>query len=111
MAVAIVLAAAAIVVGPAQNGATIHPAPGAVVVVRLPGNPTTGFRWTVARTPASLRLIRATYVPMAPKRLGSGGTFVFRYAARPGSGVLRILYRRAWEGAAPAKTFTLHVNV
>lgn len=104
-------AAATITVGPAANGTTIRLHAADTLVVRLPGNPTTGYRWSASRVPQALRLRTSTYVPALPKRLGQGGTFVFRFAVRPGSGTLRLIYRRPWEtNKAPLRTFSLTVQ-
>jgi inhibitor of cysteine peptidase len=90
-----------ITVGQAANGKTIHPRAGDTLIVRLPGNPTTGYRWSVSRTPAPLRLLASSYVPSPPKRLGQGGTFVFRFRVRAGHGTLTLVYRRPWEKSKP----------
>ena len=103
--------AATITIGPAANGTTIRLHPGDTLVVRLPGNPTTGYRWSASRVPVVLRRLSSTYVPTLPKRLGQGGTFVFRFAAERGSGTLRLIYRRPWEtNKAPLRTFTVTVR-
>lgn len=105
------LALGTITVGPRANGTTLRPHRGDTLVVRLPGNPTTGYRWSVVRMPPSLRGISAMYVPSSPGRLGAGGTYVFRFAVRRGSGVLRLVYRRPWERSRPPlRTFTLTVR-
>lgn len=104
-------AAATVTVGPAANGTTVRLHVGDRLVVRLPGNPTTGYRWSALRVPAPLRLLSSVYVPSQPKRLGQGGTYVFRFAAGRGSGTLKLVYRRPWETKKPPlRTFTLTVR-
>lgn len=103
--------AATIVRGPSANGSTVRAHAGDALVVRLPGNPTTGYRWSVVRLPASLRLVRAAYHPPAQRRLGQGGTYVFRFAVRFGHGTIRLGYSRPWETTKPPlRTFTLTVR-
>ncbi len=101
-----------ITVGAAANGKTVRLYPADTLVVRLSGNPTTGYRWSVAQAPKPLRLVGTTYRPAPPGRLGQGGTFVFRFRAKSGSGVLRLVYRRPWEQRKPPlRTFSLTVRV
>ncbi len=100
-----------ITVGLSGNGRTIRAHVGDTLVVRLPGNPTTGYRWSVARIPKSLRLLGSVYVPSPPRRIGQGGTFVFRFKTTSGSGSLRLVYRRPWEESTPPlRTFVLAVR-
>ncbi|WP_416974233.1 protease inhibitor I42 family protein [Streptomyces sp. 4F14] len=71
------------------------------LVVELPENPTTGFRWEV-RGIEGLELTGDDYTPApapAPTGLvGAGGTRVLRLRAREaGEGRLELVYRRSWE--------------
>jgi len=104
--------AATIVVGPRANGTTVRLRVGDSLVVRLPGNPTTGYRWVVAQRPPALRLVASRYAPSLPTRLGRGGTYTFRFEAGvTGSGRLRLAYRRPWETGKPAlRSFTLTIR-
>jgi inhibitor of cysteine peptidase len=100
-----------VTVGPAANGTTVRLHVSDRLVVRLPGNPTTGYRWSALRVPAPLHVLSSVYVPSQPKRLGQGGTYVFRFAAGRGSGTLKLVYRRPWETKTPPlRTFTLTVR-
>lgn len=111
MILSVLLAVGTITVGPKADGTTVRPRPGDALLVRLPGNATTGYRWTVTHRPPALRLVSAKYVPLSPARLGSGGSYVFRFAAGPGSGVLRLVYRRPWQAAKPPlRRFTLTIR-
>lgn len=92
---------ATITVGQAANGKTIRLHVADTLVVRLPGNPTSGYRWSLTRLPSSLHLLASTYLPSTGKRLGQAGTYVFRFEARKGSGTLRLVYRRPWEQQKP----------
>lgn len=102
----------------AENGGaqSVHLAPGQVVEVTLPGNPTTGYGWTLEKFDAQDILSRPMdedFQSAAPQRLGAGGVFRFRFtAARAGSTTIRFLYRRAWEKeAAPLYIADLSVTV
>ena len=90
---------------------------GQELVVALDANPTTGYRWEiVGGAPAALEpLGEGQYVP-APVpggRVGGGGTMTWRFrAVRPGSGALRLEYRRPWEkDGPPARTFNCAVEI
>ncbi|HOW97436.1 MAG TPA: protease inhibitor I42 family protein [Kiritimatiellia bacterium] len=91
-------------------------APGQALEVRLPGNPTTGYGWTVEAFEAQEILggpADVEYTPQAPDRMGAGGVFTFRFsAAKAGSTTLRFVYRRSWEKDEPAlHTAALNVTV
>ena len=101
---------ATIVVGMAANGTTVRLHRGDVLAVRLAGNPTTGYRWSAVRVPPAVRLLASRYVPSKPQRLGSGGTYVFRFGAGNGSGKVVLHYRRPWEPRTPLRIFMLTVR-
>jgi inhibitor of cysteine peptidase len=100
--------------GQDANGKTVDLAVGQDLRVSLPGNVTTGFDWAVAGAlPSQLTSVTSTYVSSSTGVVGAGGTrtLVFRGAVA-GTGTLRLRYARSWEtGIAPAKTYTLTVNV
>ena len=101
-----------ITLGPGANGTHVALHQGDALVVRLPGNATTGYRWAVTRTPPSLHLVRATYVAPRTDVVGSGGTYVFRFTTARGAGTLSLGYRRPWEKqTAPLRTFHVTVRV
>lgn len=88
---------------------------GEVLVVNLASNPATGYGWQVQRLDARiLRPLNASeWVPDTPGKLGGSGTEVLRFAAiSKGQATLNLVYVRPWEtDRAPAKTFSLEVNV
>jgi inhibitor of cysteine peptidase len=94
-------------------GAVVEMSVGEHVVVKLEGNPTTGFTWEVAQVD------RAVLVPSGEPDYesdsdaeGSGGTYTFRFAAvGRGEAEVVMVYRRTWEGEEPADTFTFRVLV
>ncbi|MFW6162033.1 MAG: protease inhibitor I42 family protein [Planctomycetota bacterium] len=107
----------AIGVGPKASGKTLKVAQGKTLVVRLPGNATTGYRWSVKQLKGDALEQQGTVIYKPKKtegrRVGSGGTFlaVFR-AAKAGKATLTMAYARPWEKKTPPiKTFTLTVAV
>jgi predicted secreted protein len=106
------LAAIVVVVGAAANGTAVGLHRGDTLVVRLGGNPTTGYRWSPTHVPPPLRLVSSRYVAPTPQRLGQGGTYVFRFRTVAGTGRLSLAYARPWERAKPPlRSFVLTVRV
>jgi predicted secreted protein len=104
--------AAIVVIGAAANGTTVALHRGDLLVVRLAGNPTTGYRWAPSHVPPSLRRVSASYVAPKPQRPGQGGTYVFRFRAVAGTGRLSLAYARSWEHAKPPlRSFVITVRV
>jgi len=94
-----------------DNGATVRLARGGTLLVALPSNPSTGYRWLVADdSSAALELVEIRYVPPGSTTplVGAAGTEVLEFHARDsGTAVLRLLYQRPFEPNAPAAdTFT-----
>ena len=73
---------------------------GDMLEVRLPENPTTGYRWAVDSVDTRvLQLDTTPYEPATDAGVGGGGTRVFRFSvAGSGSSVLRLKLWREWEG-------------
>ena len=107
------VAATVVIVGASAHGTTVPLHRGDALVVRLAGNPTTGYRWSAVRVPPALRLLTAAYVAPKPQPLGQGGTYVFRFRAGVGggSGRLKLAYARPWEQAKPLRSFVITVRV
>ena len=70
------------------------------LVVELPENPTTGFRWAIARNDEETLALRdSDYSPAAGVGVGGGGRRTFTFVARkPGSVILQLKLWREWEG-------------
>ena len=97
-------------VGPAQNGQSVVLDAGQRLVVELPGNPTTGFEWSVVRADPTLFRLEDSSFSADSSAIGAGGTFSFRFELlRPGADDLRLEYRRSWENA-PVDSFSLSVT-
>src|SRR5215468_2232723 len=106
-----------VTVSAAQSGASVELAANQDLVVRLPSNPTTGYRWVyVEPKDAVLRVDGpSTYEPSqsAGAAAGAGGTEVWKLAAlKAGQQQLRFEYRRPWEqDVAPSQVATYPVTV
>jgi len=95
-----------------DNGRRLDLPPGATLVVRLAGQPGTGYTWQVSRTPANLTLLGAEQE--GGGRLPGGTSMqVFRFRAEgAGTGEVELSYRRPWEkDAAPLSQFRATVAV
>ena len=84
----------------ADQGKSITLQPGQTLVVKLPENPTTGFRWAIARNDEETLALRdSDYAPAAGVGVGGGGQRTFTFVARkPGSVILQFKNWREWEG-------------
>jgi inhibitor of cysteine peptidase len=81
------------------------------IVIRLPENPTTGYRWAAEVDPAMFELMDDQYEG-AVRPVGGGGERVLTFAAlRVGHGQIRLANRRAWEAADPVDEFTVDLEV
>ncbi|MBW2458409.1 MAG: protease inhibitor I42 family protein [Deltaproteobacteria bacterium] len=102
----------------ADEGQTFDVTEGELVVVRLPGNITTGYEWTVAATDKTFGYpIEETYLPDqgTEQQAGSGGVFEKVWETKgflPMAGPHRVEleYRRSWETEG-IDTFTFTVNI
>lgn len=89
---------------------------GEVFNLRLPSNPTTGFRWVMREDGAPVLQLLGPEVYSTPEEagvVGSAGvsTWRFRAIAR-GESRLSLDYRRPWEnGVAAEKNFDCRVQV
>jgi inhibitor of cysteine peptidase len=104
---------AEVVIGEANKGGTITLKDGDSLVVQLPENPTTGFRW--GPTGATSQLLQREsddFAPAGSSALGAGGMRTFRYRAKgKGNAVLSFALARSWESGSPASTFEVNVTV
>src|SRR5262245_58595488 len=88
---------------------------GQKVIVRLEGNITTGYTWSLARPSDEtvLKNLGATFTPGASSVAGTGGTQSWSFEGF-GAGVQELLfeYRRPWEsGVPPAKAISYTITV
>lgn len=105
---------ATIVVTDKKSGQAISLAVGQSLEVRLPSNPTTGYRWTAGTLSSTpLRQKRApAFVPSKSGLMGAGGTQVFTYdGVAAGTAPLSFAYSRPWEHGPPARRIDFTVVV
>jgi len=98
----------------ANSGDSVALARNQQLVVRLPSNPTTGYRWALAQQ--STPMLEPEGAPTFEKSTGAagaGGTETWRFApTQAGEGTLRLEYRRLWEvDTAPARVVSIKVTV
>lgn len=89
----------------ADNGATIHVRRGDRIVIRLPENPTTGYRWDPdAVDDRIVSLTSREYAPPAGGGVGAGGAVSMVFEAQaPGEGNIRLKRWRDWEGESSVR--------
>jgi len=77
------------------------------VIFRLPSNPSTGFRWTLAKEPDSGLTIHGEPILVrgaSQARLGAPGNEVWSLSATQSGGyTLQFVYRRPWEPVSSAE--------
>jgi predicted secreted protein len=85
------------------------------VEIRLPANPSTGYRWMLDPPMQSGRILSESYASEAKDgRVGAPGTQILQVVfPREGRFNLKLAYRRLWEPATipPAQTTNLVVKV
>lgn len=89
---------------------------GQTLILSLPSNPTTGFRWiTREAAPDHLQSLGPEVYsnPEDAGLIGSAGISTWRYqATEAGKARLRLTYERPWEtGVAPAEVFECALTV
>jgi inhibitor of cysteine peptidase len=98
-----------------HNGQLARLRVGNVLVIRLPGNPASGYQWKAAVTnsPALQLTVRPQYSPPASTAgQAAAGTYTFTFqAVQPGNGSLRLYYVRPDDPTRPRDTFAVTVNV
>jgi inhibitor of cysteine peptidase len=98
----------------ANSGDSVALARNQQLVVRLPSNPTTGYRWALAQQ--STPVLEPEGAPTHEKGAGAegaSGTETWRFApTQAGEGTLRLEYRRLWEAdTAPARVVSYKITV
>jgi inhibitor of cysteine peptidase len=93
---------------------TLHS--GQQLILRMPSNPTTGFRWIIRDSAASVLHSLGPEVYSNPEDaglVGSAGVSTWRFEARQaGEGRLHLSYERPWEvGVVPAQRFDCRIRV
>ena len=94
-----------------SSGEEIDAAIGDRIVIRIPENATTGYRWVVAELPQTLEVTSDELLPAASQRPGAGGERRVALTVQ-GVGVAHVVLslERPWENEA-ADRFELSITV
>jgi predicted secreted protein len=97
-----------------DHGRTIELRAGAALEIVLPGNPTTGYHWEIAKVNSRILGLMGEieYLSVSDKA-GAGGEFVLHFEAlSPGRTDLLLIYQRPFEvDREPENVFEITVNV
>ncbi len=88
----------------ADNGRTITASPGCEVVLRLPENPSTGYRW---EAPNDLVSVTDDYLRADNLGVGGAGERSFTFTTPERTVELTFALRRPWGDGPPDQTFTV----
>lgn len=111
-------------VSEAENGKTITVTADSNLVITLPGNPSTGYSWSVTNVVSSGCLsgqsveqqgqpvYTTTLVPGSPKAVGRGGFYRFTFKIPPLCvSTIKLAYQQPWnKNAVAAKTFKVTIK-
>ncbi len=100
--------------GEADNGTTVAVARGQNIFVNLPGNPSTGFSWSLSSTNGEAVVVvgDAVFTADNPELSGGGGVYQFPLrAVKIGRTTFDFSYRQAWNPQNPSKTFAVTLSV
>jgi inhibitor of cysteine peptidase len=100
---------------PAQDAKTVTVTNGQEFSVTLASNPTTGYRWDLAKPLNTnfVRLLTNEYVRPDSRLMGAGGREVWRFKAiTQGTTEIDLKYARSWEkDVAPAQKTNIAVVI
>lgn len=106
-----------VALGENDNGREYRIQSGQTMVIALPGNPTTGYYWSLKEAGDARLITPVVDFYLAdetdtPLLVGQGGKQYWQFKAlQPGTTQLQLVYSRPWESVAPIKVFTLPVTV
>ena len=84
-----------------DDGRVVSVRVGADVTIRLPENPTTGYRWAIAYLSDQLAVVESRFDPPAVATPGAGGVRVIHLRAQAaGEARVALLYSRLWQPEA-----------
>jgi inhibitor of cysteine peptidase len=89
-----------VVLSQSQSGTAVNVNPGDVVVVRLPENPTSGYRWAIDSVDSTVLELENSEISLPGNAsVGGGGQRILRFKAK-GPGTTRLLLKnwREWQG-------------
>ena len=94
-----------------HNGQSIEAAVGETLTLRLPENPTTGFRWALCGDQPGLETIEDGF-ESGGSSPGASGVRILRYrVVRPGDIDLHLQNRQTWQPDQPASELRIRVRV
>ncbi|MDR3531946.1 MAG: protease inhibitor I42 family protein [Rhodopila sp.] len=99
--------------GESSNGQTIDLVVGQRIEIRLPENPTTGFRWQLMTNDGAVcaAISDVFEEPAGPPGRGGEHSWMFA-AAQPGECDIELRYRRRWAVSVEHdRTFRIHIRV
>lgn len=92
---------AVIILSELDNHRLVETAVGDQIVVRLPENPTTGFRWQLEWAEGAVQSEDDSFELGPSPQIGSGGVREFRFRVRGAQpGRIELKQWQAWEGEA-----------
>ena len=98
-----------------NNGGTTEVQVGGQIIIKLDGNPSTGYTWEAKDLDATLfkQVGDPIFSSGNPGLVGSAGTLTLTFnALKAGTSQLTMIYHRPWEtGVDPINTFTVRVTV
>jgi len=99
-----------------HNGQLARVRVGNALVIRLPGDPASGYQWQAAsiNSPVVRMTVRPQYSPPASTAAGAAvsGTYTFTFqAVQPGTGAIRLYYVRPSDPSRPRDSFAVGVSV
>lgn len=97
-----------------DHGKTVEVPLGESITIRLPENPTTGYRWAVdSITQSHLTIDEGHFVPAAGSGVGGGGyREMVVHTKQEGVGEVRLKLRQPWEDeSAVSDRFEVRVVV
>jgi inhibitor of cysteine peptidase len=97
-----------------MDGQTISVRAGDAFIVKLAGNPTTGYSWQLADQDENIvKLDGDPEYKSDSVLVGSGGMYTYHFkAVSSGTVTLKFNYLRTWEtDTAPAQTFSIIIEV
>jgi inhibitor of cysteine peptidase len=96
-----------------RNGHEVELFTDQILEIRLPENPTTGFRWSLVSSGGPACTLVRDYFEALGNTPGREGSHHWRFkAAQSGEASIKLIYQRSWEqNGVPTRTFALHVRV
>ena len=99
----------------ANNGDQVEVKVGGQIIIKLDGNPSTGYTWEAKDLDATMftQVGDPVFDSSNPGLVGSGGTLTLTFKTlKAGTSPLTLVYHRPWEtGVDPTNTFSVTVKV